>query len=45
MAQQMPDEAKAALADYVLTNSGPITELEWQVDRLWPLLVEAAQNG
>jgi dephospho-CoA kinase len=45
MALQMPDEAKAALADYVLTNTGPITELEWQVDRLWPLLVEAAQNG
>ena len=42
MAQQMSDEAKAALADYVLTNSGPVMELEWQVDNLWPLLAAAA---
>jgi len=38
IAQQLPDEQKAALCDYVLTNSGPVTELEWQVDQLWPLL-------
>jgi dephospho-CoA kinase len=43
IAQQIPDEQKAALCDYVLTNAGPITELEWQVDQLWPLLVAAAK--
>jgi dephospho-CoA kinase len=42
IAQQIPDEQKAALCDYVLTNSGPRTELEWQVDQLWPLLAHAA---
>ncbi len=42
MAQQMPDEQKAALCDYVLTNSGSLVELEWQVDRLWPLLLADA---
>lgn len=42
IAQQLPDDHKAALCDYVLTNSGPLTELEWQVDRLWPLLAAAA---
>lgn len=39
--QQIPDEQKASLCDYVLTNNGAVTELEWQVDRLWPLLVAA----
>ncbi len=39
---QLPDEQKASLCDYVLTNAGPITELEWQVDRLWPLLQSVA---
>jgi dephospho-CoA kinase len=38
LAQQIPDEKKAALSDYVLTNGGPQTELEWQVDQLWPIL-------
>ncbi len=36
MAQQIPDEQKSAFCDYVLTNGGPLTELEWQVDQLWP---------
>ncbi len=40
--QQIPDEQKAALCDYVLTNGGPLTELEWQVDQLWPILKAAA---
>ncbi len=44
IAQQIPDEEKASLCDYVLTNSGPLTELEWQVDRLWPLLLAAART-
>ncbi len=43
IAQQLPDDQKAALCDYVLTNSGPVTELEWQVDRLWPLLQSASR--
>ena len=40
--QQMSDEKKASLSDYVLTNNGPETELEWQVDRLWPILLAQA---
>ena len=42
LAQQMSDEQKGALCDYVLTNGGPLTELEWQVDRLWAILRAAA---
>jgi dephospho-CoA kinase len=41
--QQIPDEQKSALCDYVLTNGGPLTELEWQVDQLWPILKTAAE--
>jgi dephospho-CoA kinase len=43
LAQQIPDEQKSALCDYVLTNGGPLTELEWQVDQLWPILKVAAE--
>jgi len=39
----MPDEQKMALCDYVLTNDGTVTELEWQVDQLWPILRIAAR--
>jgi len=39
LAQQIPDEQKASLCDYVLTNEGSLQELEWQVEQLWPLLV------
>jgi dephospho-CoA kinase len=42
LAQQIPDEQKSALCDYVLTNGGALTELEWQVDQLWPILQCAA---
>jgi dephospho-CoA kinase len=42
LAQQIPDEKKSALADYVLTNDGALAELEWQVDQLWPILEAAA---
>ena len=42
LAQQIPDEKKSALCDYVLTNGGALTELEWQVDQLWPILKAAA---
>ena len=42
LAQQIPDEQKSGLCDYVLTNNGPLTELEWQIDQLWPILNAAA---
>ncbi len=44
MAQQIPDGQKIALSDYVLTNDGSQTELEWQVDQLWPILQVEAQK-
>jgi dephospho-CoA kinase len=43
LAQQLSDERKSALCDYVLTNGGALQELEWQVDQLWPILQAAAQ--
>lgn len=43
LAVQMPDDQKAALCDYVLTNGGALTELEWQVDQLWPILQSEAR--
>lgn len=43
LAHQMPDDQKMALCDYVLTNDGAVTELEWQVDQLWPILRIAAR--
>jgi dephospho-CoA kinase len=43
LAQQIPDERKSALCDYVLTNNGPLTELEWQIDQLWPILKATAE--
>jgi dephospho-CoA kinase len=42
LAQQISDERKSALCDYVLTNGGRLKELEWQVDQLWPILKAAA---
>jgi dephospho-CoA kinase len=44
LAQQIPEEQKIALSDYVLTNDGPRAELEWQVDQLWPILRAAARE-
>jgi dephospho-CoA kinase len=43
LAQQIPDQRKSALCDYILTNAGPLAELEWQVDQLWPILQSAAR--
>jgi dephospho-CoA kinase len=43
LARQVPDDQKIALANYVLTNDGAVTELEWQVDQLWPILRLAAR--
>jgi dephospho-CoA kinase len=42
LARQISDDQKSALSDYVLTNGGALTELEWQVDQLWPILEAAA---
>jgi dephospho-CoA kinase len=42
LARQMTDEHKAGLVDYVLVNDGPLKELEWQVEQLWPLLQQQA---
>ena len=42
LTQQISDEQKSALSDYVLTNGGALTELEWQVDQLWPILQAVA---
>ena len=43
LAQQIPDEQKIPMSDYVLTNDGSESDLEQQVDRLWPILqTEAA---
>ena len=44
LAQQIPDEQKISLCDYLLTNFGSLTELEWQVDQLWPILQSAASQ-
>jgi dephospho-CoA kinase len=44
LAQQISDEQKSALSDYVLTNGGALMELEWQVDQLWPILKAAAEE-
>ncbi len=45
IAQQIPDEQKSSLCDYILINDGPLSELEWQIDRLWPLLKTSSVPG
>ncbi len=35
---QMPPEEKRKLADYVVTNSGSLEELDAQLSKLWPAL-------
>jgi len=44
MAEQLDDEWKAQRCDYVLTNDGTKEELIAQVDRLWPVLRDAAKD-
>lgn len=44
LAQQIPDEEKALLSDFILVNDGPLSELEQQIDEIWPLLQFASAN-
>ncbi|HEX2917283.1 MAG TPA: dephospho-CoA kinase, partial [Edaphobacter sp.] len=44
IAQQVPDEQKIALADFVIHNDTSLEDLEEQVDELWPLLKFASKN-
>jgi dephospho-CoA kinase len=41
MAAQLPDEEKAAVADFVIDNSGSLTEAESQVEKIWQELRRA----
>jgi dephospho-CoA kinase len=43
-AAQFTDEQKAAHADYVIDNSGPLEETERQVERVWGKLKKAATS-
>jgi dephospho-CoA kinase len=45
LGQQIDDERKSMLADYVLTNNGSLEELQTQVDSLWPLLLAQAKSS
>jgi dephospho-CoA kinase len=45
LGQQIPDERKAELSDFVLVNDGSIAELEEQVDELWPVLQFASAQS
>lgn len=42
LAQQIPDEEKIPLCDFVLHNDGPVEELGLQVEQLWGVLRFAA---
>ena len=42
---QWPDETKAARADYVIDNSGPLGETKRQVDEVWLGLRKAEPHG
>lgn len=44
MAAQLPDEQKAAAANYVIDNSGTLERAEAQVARIWKELVESART-
>ncbi len=44
LSQQIPDEEKAALCDFILVNDGDLEALEQQIDELWPLLEFASAN-
>jgi dephospho-CoA kinase len=44
IAAQLPMEEKEALADWLITNDGTLSQLEHEVDRLWSFL-EAKRGG
>ncbi|QHS52917.1 dephospho-CoA kinase [Edaphobacter sp. 12200R-103] len=44
LAQQIPDEQKIPLCDFVIHNDGYFEALQEQVDELWPLLKFASKN-
>jgi len=44
LAQQMPDDEKIPLSDFVLANDGPVDELEQQIEELWPMFQFASAN-
>ncbi len=44
LAQQMPDDEKIPLSDFVLANDGPVEELEQQIEELWPMFQFASAN-
>jgi dephospho-CoA kinase len=45
MKAQLPDEKKAALADFVIDNSGTIAEAEACVERVWQQLLKAERES
>lgn len=45
LAQQMPDEEKETMSDFILPNDGTLEELEEMVEELWPMLDYAAKNS
>jgi len=44
LAQQLPEDQKAKLADAILTNDGNLANLEAQINQLWPELQRAART-
>ena len=45
MRAQWSDEAKAARADYIIDNSGPLEDTARQVEKVWQQLREAERHG
>jgi dephospho-CoA kinase len=45
LAQQISDEQKSSLCDYVITNDSSLQQLEWQIDQLWPILQTTAEEN
>ncbi len=44
LGQQMRDEEKAPICDYVLRNEGSVADLQVEVDELWRVLAEEAEK-
>ena len=44
LSQQIPDDEKIPLSDFVLVNDGNLEELEEQIDELWPMFQFASAN-